>query len=513
MNAPKKISPPAANAAPKPNQRAPISPARREAQAILLRVERDSAYASELLNAPSMEKLSREDRSLTYELVMTTLRWQSVLDAAIARYSSQKLSRLDAEVLTALRLAACQLLRLSRIPAHAAVHEGVELVKQSGKRSAVPFANAVLRKLVAEAKLSHEAKSAQDAKGEANDPTPRDSAPHTAAALSAELAHPEWLAQRWIDMYGYSTARAICQAGQQPAPQALRLAAAEVESELAAAGVTLAPGLLLRSARRVAGGDLIHSEAFRTGQVAIQDEASQLLAALVAISVAPPGVTPDTSPGAVPDKGNRILDCCAAPGGKTSAIAARLPGAHITAVELYPHRARLLRQRVPATVEIVEGDIRELSFDLPFDAILADVPCSGTGTLSAHPEIKWRLQKGDLRGLQDLQLAILQAASRWLAPGGRLVYSTCSLEPEEGEEVIKKFLASAPGFAVVDSATLLDKLRRSGELTWQGAPLTRGPYLRTLPGPLSVANNDAQNDEQRNTQPCDGFFAAVLTRL
>jgi len=147
VNAPKKISPPAANAAPKPNQRAPISPARREAQAILLRVERDSAYASELLNAPSMEKLSREDRSLTYELVMTTLRWQSVLDAAIARYSSQKLSRLDAEVLTALRLAACQLLRLSRIPAHAAVHEGVELVKQSGKRSAVPFANAVLRKL------------------------------------------------------------------------------------------------------------------------------------------------------------------------------------------------------------------------------------------------------------------------------------------------------------------------------------------------------------------------------
>ncbi len=117
-------------------------------------MERDAAYASELLNAPSMEKLSREDRSLTYELVMTTLRWQSTLDAAIARYSSQKLSRLDREVLTALRLAACQLLRLTRIPAHAAVHESVELAKQSGKRSSAPFVNAVLRKLVAEAKAS-----------------------------------------------------------------------------------------------------------------------------------------------------------------------------------------------------------------------------------------------------------------------------------------------------------------------------------------------------------------------
>ena len=491
----KKVSPPPANATPKPNQRAPISPARREAYAILLRVERDAAYASELLNAPSMEKLSREDRSLTYELVMTTLRWQSTLDAAIARYSSQKLSRLDREVLTALRLAACQLLRLTRIPAHAAVHESVELAKQSGKRSSAPFVNAVLRKLVAEAKAAQPTQAAADGL------TQNDFDTRSAAALATELAHPEWLVLRWIDMYGYVTARAICQAGQQAPPQALRLAAPDVAAELAAAGVILIPGLLLRSAHRVATGDLIHSEAFRTGRVAIQDEASQLLAALVVTL----------------DNGHRILDCCAAPGGKTAAIAARLPQAHITAVELHPHRARLLRQRVPATVEVIEGDIRTMSFDAPFDAILADVPCSGTGTLSAHPEIKWRLKSGDLPGLQDLQLSILQAAARWLAPGGRLIYSTCSLEPEEGEAVIEKFLSSTEGFAVVDCATLLDELRHSGELTWQGAPLTRGPYLRTLPGPLPAAKLTDKSDEQyaasATTHPCDGFFAAVLTRL
>jgi transcription termination factor NusB len=131
-----------------------VSPARNFAYDILIRVERDGSYASELLNAPRMDTLSREDRALTYELVMSTLRWQSELDARIAKYSSQQVSKLDGEVRVALRLGACQLTRLERIPAHAAVHESVELVKQSGKRSAVPYANAVLRKLAAEAKAS-----------------------------------------------------------------------------------------------------------------------------------------------------------------------------------------------------------------------------------------------------------------------------------------------------------------------------------------------------------------------
>ena len=132
----------------------PVSPARSFAYDILIRVERDGSYANELLNAPRMDRLSREDRALCHELVMSTLRWQSELDARIAQYSSQKVARLDGEVRVALRLAVCQLAHLDRIPAHAAVHESVELVKQSGKRSAVPFANAVLRKLAANAKLA-----------------------------------------------------------------------------------------------------------------------------------------------------------------------------------------------------------------------------------------------------------------------------------------------------------------------------------------------------------------------
>jgi 16S rRNA (cytosine967-C5)-methyltransferase len=454
-----------------------ISPARREAYGILLRVQRDGAWAGELLNAPRMDTLSREDRSLCHELVMRTLRWQSALDNAIAKYSSQQLSRLDAEVLIALRLAACQLLQLDRIPTHAAVHESVELVKHSGKRSAAPFANAVLRKLAANAKATRDVAGAVASNEYARD--------ESAQRLAAEFAHPEWMAARWIDNYGYSAARAICAANQQMPQAALRLTAqteeerTALEAELAEAGVLLAPGALLSSARRVIGGELAQTRAFREGRVAVQDEASQLVAALVG-------------------KGARILDCCAAPGGKTASIAARNPAAKIVAMELHGHRAKALQERLRALpVEVVCGDALNTEWAEPFDCVLADVPCSGTGTLAANPEIKGRLRAERLRELQDLQVSILRAAARTLAPGGRLVYSTCSLEPEEGEAVVEQVLCGSEALSVTGCESVLKDLKRSGELAWaEPRSLVRGDYLRTLPG----------------VHPCEGFFAAVLRR-
>ncbi len=188
-------------------------------------------------------------------------------------------------------------------------------------------------------------------------------------------------------------------------------------------GITLAPGALLTSARTVTGGDVTQTRAYREGRVFIQDEASQLVAALVG-------------------KGSRLLDCCAAPGSKTAAIAARNPEAEIVAIELHPHRAELLRTRVhAANVQVVTDDILHFSPQGEFDRVLADVPCSGTGTLARNPEIKWRLKRQDLRDLHAKQVSILQAALRQLAPGGRAVYSTCSLEPEENESVIDEVVA------------------------------------------------------------------------
>ncbi len=439
-----------------------VSPARNFAYDILIRVERDGSYASELLNAPRMDTLSREDRALTYELVMSTLRWQSELDARIAKYSSQKVSRLDGEVRVALRLGACQLTHLERIPAHAAVHESVELVKQSGKRSAVPYANAVLRKLAANAKapvVGAEVGSLRE--------------------LAVEFAHPEWMVARWIDMYGYDTARTICAANQHAPGSALRLCTGDAEEELNEAGIRIAPGALLTGARRLLSGDLAHSIPFRDHHVAVQDEGSQLVAALVG-------------------KGERILDCCAAPGGKTAAIAARNPGAQITAVELHEHRARGLKERVAAmNVKVVTGNVAGMEFAEKFDRVLADVPCSGTGTLAGNPEIKWRLKAEDLGGLKDLQMSILRSAAAALAPGGRLVYSTCSLEAEEGEGVVEQVLCGESALSVLPCESVLQELKGSGDLAWaEPKGLVRGEFLRTLPG----------------IHPCEGFFAAVLQR-
>ena len=427
-----------------------------------------------------MDALSREDRALTYELVMSTLRWQSELDARIAKYSSQKVSRLDGEVRVALRLGACQLSHLERIPAHAAVHESVELVKQSGKRSAVPYANAVLRKLAANAKAPVAgAEAGKDA--HLKDPHLLTAADvgHRGRELAVEFAHPEWMVARWIDMYGYSVARSICTANQHAPGSALRLCTSDAEEELIEAGIRIAPGALLTGARRLLAGDLAHSIPFRDHHVAVQDEASQLVAALVG-------------------KGERILDCCAAPGGKTAAIAARNPGAQITAVELHEHRARGLKERVAAmNVKVVTGNVTALEFAEKFDRVLADVPCSGTGTLAGNPEIKWRLKAEDLGGLKDLQISILRSAAAALAPGGRLVYSTCSLEAEEGEGVVEQVLCGDDALSVVPCARVLEELKSSDELAWaEPEGLVRGGFLRTLPG----------------IHPCEGFFAAVLQR-
>jgi 16S rRNA (cytosine967-C5)-methyltransferase len=226
-------------------------------------------------------------------------------------------------------------------------------------------------------------------------------------------------------------------------------------------------------------GDLAHSLAFRDHHVAVQDEASQLVAALVG-------------------KGRNILDCCAAPGGKTAAIAARNPGAEIIAVELHEHRARALKERLRAMpVKVVTGDVTRMEWTEKFDCVLADVPCSGTGTLAANPEIKWRLKAEDLQGLQDLQVSILRAAVAALAPGGRLVYSTCSLEAEEGEDVVEQVLCAPEAVTVVDCRDVLEEMKRAGELAWaEPQTLVRGRFLRTLPG----------------IHPCEGFFAAVLRK-
>ena len=443
-----------------------ISPARVAAYQILQRVEREDAYASELLHSARYAKLSAADHSLATELVMGVLRWRSWLDSEIARQSSLPLTKLDAEVLTSLRLAAYQLMFLDRVPGRAAIYDSVELVKQARKRSAASFINAVLRKLAKTEPHARVASGIEDSK--------------TISELAAQLAHPEWLVERWVHQFGFEHAVKICRYDQEIPETVIRITDRADEEELKADKVELAPGRLLSSARRVLAGNLKGASAFRQGRIAIQDEASQLIALLLG-------------------RGSKILDCCAAPGGKTRVLAKQNPSATIVAAELHPHRARLLRNLVSTgNVHVIAADARALPLTELFDRVLVDAPCSGTGTLARNPEIKWRLRVEDLADLRARQIAILSAAMERVAPHGRLVYSTCSLEPEENQAVVEAALSSNGSFRLVNGSDHLQELRSSGELVWEDlASLTIGPYVRTIPG----------------VHPCDGFFAASMEKV
>jgi 16S rRNA (cytosine967-C5)-methyltransferase len=440
-----------------------ISPARTVAFDILLRIDQQNAYASELLHSERLDKLAPTDRGLAMELVMGVLRWRSRLDDEIAAAASRPLKKLDAEVLNALRLAAYQLQFLTRVPPHAAINDSVELVKRAQKRSAAPFANAVLRK-IAEARTEPVQPSADEA---------------PVSFLAREYAHPEWLVERWVAQFGTERTRQICEFDQRIPTTSLRLENVDTERELTSEGVKLAPGVLLASSRTLVEGDLTRTHAYIEGRVFIQDEASQLVAALVGT-------------------GSRLLDCCAAPGGKTAAIAWRNPAAQIIAAEIHEHRAGLVRKRVrAANVKVIAADALQLPLNGGFDRVLADVPCSGTGTFARNPDIKWRLAVGTLSELHTKQVAILRAALQQLAAGGRAVYSTCSLEKEENEAVVEEVLRDTEGYQLRDCREELEKLRATGELKWEDLDsLLNGRFLRTVPG----------------VQPCDGFFAAVMEK-
>src|SRR5215469_6334747 len=330
----------------------PVSPARAAAFEILMRIEKTDAYASEMLHSAQFAKLATADHGLMTELVMGVLRWRSVLDKTIAdscrtpsansllpkpessaapqsggTHAPPRL-RFDLEVLTALRLGTYQLLFLDRVPRHAAVNESVELVKRARKRSAAGLVNAVLRKIT---------------KAEFN--------PDNCAA------HPRWIVERWQRDYGTEITRKVCDHDQAapevtirrpPTPQASNTAqsGAAIDQEefrsfseqLPSEPIQLAPGRLLTRAAVVTAGDITRTVAYGERRLLIQDEASQLVALLAG-------------------RGQKILDCCAAPGGKTRILAEQNPEAEIVAMELHPHRATLLKKLVPAAnVKVIVGD-------------------------------------------------------------------------------------------------------------------------------------------------------------
>ena len=435
-----------------------IAPARAAAFEILLKVTTTDAHSDELLRSREVDALSAQDRALVTTLVLGTLRWQLTLDDRIRAFLSRPNARLVPAVQTALRLGAFQLLHLDRIPAHASIGESVELTKQAGETFAAGMVNAVLRKLAQ---------------------SPRESA--QGGSLAEEFAHPEWMVERWARFYGLDVARAICVFDQDPAGICMRLVHPEAERALADEGIEVRPGEFLSAARRVVRGDVVRSEAFRLGWVRIQDEGSQLVAELTG-------------------HGANILDTCAAPGGKTAVLAERNPEASITALDVSQHRLDAMRRSFSGgRIRFGLQDAAAMELKPEYDLILCDVPCTGTGTIGRNPEIRFRVNEAEIARQHERQVKILQRALEGLVPGGRLIYSTCSLEPEENEAVIAECAERAPGCEVVALDMELERLEREGILHAAGAKklrqlAVRDGFLRTLPG----------------VHDCDGFFAAMF---
>lgn len=443
---------------------------------MLRRVCAEGAYASELLYTRLGPRVTRADAALTTEITLGVLRWQRLLDFLLERHLDRKAERLDLEVLLALRLGLYQLRFLERVPAHAAVSEAVELAKLAKKRSAGALVNAVLRRAAPEAKVRGEALEKLLPTGIV-----------TAERLAILHSHPTWLVERWLQAFGAERTAALLEANNR----APRLCCAVLNSNetdavaqsLREGGLEISPGRWLRSALTLSGGNPTSAEAFRQGRISLQDEASQMVAHLVDAKT-----------------GQNVLDLCAAPGGKTILLArAAAPEGRVIAGDLHSHRLRSTREQLARThtsnVDLVALDgTQQLPFVRGFDRILVDAPCSGSGTLARNPEIRWRLSAEDLAQTHRQQVAMLRNALEALAPGGRLVYSTCSLEAEENEQVVAEVLSGDASVRVIEGVAALAQHLRSGGTA--AALFDSCGHFRTFPPESGT----------------DGFFAAVLQR-
>lgn len=452
--------------------------ARAIAHTILSEVEAKSLFASEALQQHlSTSTLDSRDRALVVELVNGVLRRRETLDWYLGHVSDRKVNRLPVPVRSALRLGAYQLYFLERVPPSAAVNESVNLLKSSQRRGGgrwPGFVNAVLRELIRTDSPAWPDRS--------HDPT---------HSLSVEFSCPPWLVQRWLKRFGLEETMNLCQNTLLVPPvtirtNTLRMSRDELMSELLQKGYEIAPTTISSVGIVVKKPGLISDlPGFQEGWFYVEDEGGQLVSGIVN-----------------PQAGECILDACAAPGGKATHMAALMKDqGQIIAIEPLEGRRAILdenTQRMGVTcLRSMKGDFWGLGKERTvqslrgyrFDRILVDAPCSGTGVFKRHPEGKWQKHAAQLVEHQTRQLAILHNVSDLLRPGGTLVYSTCSTEPEENEHVIKAFCSQHQDFM---SDTVSSRLPSAGQglVTGQG-------YFSTI-GHMSIM---------------DGFFSARLTKV
>ncbi len=425
---------------------------------ILAAVAGRDAYADKLLDEARTQLEHVRDRNLLTELVKGVLRQQRRLDWQLQHHSKTRIRKLPHAILAALRTALYQLEFMDKIPAHAAIHEAVRYVRRRAGERLTGFTNAVLRACVE-----------KGAPTLPTDPTTR---------LGVLHSHPDWLVERWLQRFGAQECEQLLQADNLRPRQSLRVnrmrsSTEELVSELRALGLEVEP-VAFQPDCIFLDSPLVLDEmaAFRDGRCTVQDAGA---AAVIRL--------------ASPQAGWTVYDLCSAPGGKSTYAAELMnDNGDVVAVDLHANKLPLIHNAAHrlglSCIRTLEGDARDVAFDAPADLVLVDAPCSGLGTLSGKPEIKWRRRPEDLAELATLQTDILRHAAALTAPGGVLVYSTCTTEPEENREVVDRFLRETPDFAVDRAENYLP------------AEICRDGALETLP----------------HIHGCDGAFAMRLRR-
>ncbi len=449
-----------------------IAPARVAAYEILASVSAGRADLSDALAAARATMRDDRDKALAAEIAIGVQRWRAALDHLIVHFSKRPIGRLDREVVEILRLSTYQLLHLQRVPAAAVVDDAVSLTGRVGKHSAGGLVNAVLRAI-------SRSRGTLPLPARPDNPGDRENA---IEYLSVTLSHPRWLVVRWLERYGFEATEHWLRFNNRPAPLTLRAnrlrnTPDELIERLRQEDVVVSRARFAPDALLVGSGHPLRGPAADAGWFVVQDEASQLVSLLAG-----------TDPGA------RVLDACASPGGKATAVAATMHArAMLVACDIRSRRIELLRRTVTTSgvtnVRLVQADLlRPLPFSQAFDCVFVDVPCSGLGTLRRDPDIKWRRQEIELRSLAVTQIDMLRHAAAVVAPGGRLIYATCSSEPEENESVAEAFLSIAPEFAPCDASTA----------------------CRALPS--SVVNEHGHLRTYPHVHGLEAFFGAVFLR-
>lgn len=399
-------------------RRTPADNVRISAAWVVERTLSSLAPSSEFL-ASALDRCDERDRGLLRELAMGTLRWLRRIDHVISRASHRPFSAIEPALLAPLRVAAYQLLFLDRIPDHAAVGEGVAHARRLTHRGGASFTNAVLRRIARQSQLSAWPVEEEDA----------------VRRLAIEASHPDFLVRRWSERLGLDRTRALLEANNRPKPMQLLAFRDRGGRELLAEslideGVAVEPSAISPAGLIVRQGNPLHSKSFRDGAFYLQDEASQAAALL------PP-----------PRPGERILDAACAPGGKSFALVAAEPEARVFLADVSAPRLDVVRanlRRLGRRLPIFAADAGLPATSGGFDRVILDLPCTGTGTLRKNPELKWRISEGEIGRLTRQGLRMLEGAAGQVRPGGLLVVITCSLEPEENEDVVATFLSTHP---------------------------------------------------------------------